>query len=213
MIHYAKKLDHLKEFIDNNLSNRFDSYSDENIKIRYGFTVDGIFHGIAYYYVPNEVKTILLNYFFKDPSDYDVVLMIINHQIIHPHTDSGTSATINIYLETGNAITRFYEKKNPDSVEYKITNQTDGSIYKFEDLSETFSFKAEPYDAWLLDVSKIHSVEMPPDDSNKIRIAYCISSKESFNHIYAKMSYQRSYNIWIITVFIVILLVLSIFFL
>ena len=52
--------------------------------------------------------------------------------------------------------------------------QSDGMIYDEEDLIETGSFMAEPYEAWLLDVTLPHSVK--PGKDFKERTAVAISS-------------------------------------
>lgn len=160
---------------------------EKNLRIQYGFEVDGVFQGVSYYNVTDEIKMPILNRFFGDHAhNYDLTLMLINSQVIPPHTDSGTVTVINIYIETGDAITTFYEKKGTPT-EYKLLNQTDGSMYHPNDLQQIFSFKARPFEAWLLNVSKIHSVTMPAPG---IRMAYCIMSTESFDTVLA--DYERS---------------------
>lgn len=159
---------------------------EKNLRIQYGFEVDGVFRGVSYYNVTDEIKIPLLKRFFGDDyHKYDVTLMIINNQIVPPHTDSGTVTVINIYIETGDAITTFYEKKGTPT-EYKLLNQTDGSIYHPDELKQIFSFTAKPFEAWLLDVSKIHSVTM---NNPGIRMAYSIMSTESFDTVRA--DYER----------------------
>jgi hypothetical protein len=92
--------------------------------------------------------------------DFHLTLMMINREI-PPHTDTQIITTINFYLETGgdNVKTIFFEPivDNPKTIQ--IHNQTDGHIYFKDDLKEVDSFTANPFDIWLLDVKKIHSVE------------------------------------------------------
>jgi hypothetical protein len=42
---------------------------------------------------------------------------------------------------------------------FQIKNQTNGFIYKNEQLKEVARFTAKPMEVWILDVKKIHSVE------------------------------------------------------
>jgi hypothetical protein len=134
-----------------------------------------------------DVKLPILKRFFGDHSNnYDLTLMVINHHVIPPHIDSGTLTVINIYIQKGDAITIFYEKMGIPT-EYKLLNQTDGGMYNPNELQKIFSFKAKPFEAWILDVSKIHSVTMHKPD---IQIAYCIMSTSSFNIVVS--DYEQS---------------------
>lgn len=162
---------------------------EKNLRIQYGFEIDGIFHGVTYYNITDEIKVPILKDFFGDRyHTYDITLMVINHHVIPPHTDSGTNTVINIYIDTGDAITTFYEKKKKGTLkEYKLPNQTDGSVYDPNDLQTIFSFKAHPFEAWLLNVSKIHSVTMPKPS---IRTAYSIMTQASFDTVLA--DYERA---------------------
>lgn len=73
-----------------------------------------------------------------------------------PHVDMDGGCKINFYLDTCNAHTVFYSSGNP-------VDQ-----YFFESCQEQSRFTARPYSAWLLDVSKIHSVEMPTPGLRKM---------------------------------------------
>jgi hypothetical protein len=62
----------------------------------------------------------------------------------------------------------------------KLDNQTDGYAYKFEDVDTIASFVAEDGDAYILDVTKLHSVH---SGSKKDRIAIALSTKLDFDSV------------------------------
>lgn len=71
-----------------------------------------------------------------------------------PHKDIGQMTTMNLYLETSDEVTYFWEPK-----ENAVALDVGGAFgYSPNDLILTSSFKAKPGDAYLLDISKIHSV-------------------------------------------------------
>jgi len=111
-------------------------------------------------------------------SDFHLTIMAINARI-PPHIDSDIICSINFYIETDNCKTVFYNIKSDSPDTYKIENQTNGCIYKEEDLEEVDSFIAKPYEIWLLDVSKVHSVE--PLGDFKFRKAITLGT---FNRTY-----------------------------
>lgn len=94
--------------------------------------------------------------------DFYLTVMSINRDI-PPHTDSDIDATINFYFETDNCETVFYEPIVNKLETVKIENQTNGCIYKKEQLKQIASFVAKPMEVWILDVTKIHSVETPKE--------------------------------------------------
>jgi hypothetical protein len=89
-------------------------------------------------------------------ADFDFSLMTINSRI-YPHVDRDYITTINFYIQTGgDYITSFYSDGDladiSDSVDYC------NGVYKESSLTEVGFFVAKDYEAWLLDVSKIHTV-------------------------------------------------------
>ncbi len=155
-------------------------YDNSNFKNRYGYQVNGEFKGIAYYSVPTDIKLNLLRYFFGDSIyQFDVALMIITNDNIQAHTDSNVKTVINIYIETGEAVTHFYKEKHTKTRLFKIEGQTDGNIYDMADIEEIYRFKAEKYDTWLLNVSMIHSVS----SAKSRRVAYCINTTLDYESV------------------------------
>lgn len=144
--------------------------------IEYGNILMEKFNGIKYFETrqSNYVWS-LIN--FYDRKYWTLSFMEVSGSIV-PHTDSGAKTVLNIYGQTNGGITRFYEPiKNEIDVK-KIKNQTNGNIFKKQQLKEINSFIAKDKEAWLLDVSKIHAVELDPE---KTRWAYCLSTQQPFS--------------------------------
>lgn len=84
-------------------------------------------------------------------------LMTITEDIV-PHTDNGMKTSINFYIKSNNGMTKFYEPTTPNFKFYREENQGDGCNYHPEDLKLINAFIAKDFDAYLLDVTKIHAV-------------------------------------------------------
>lgn len=146
------------EFIK--LKNKFNvgTYSKLGTKIQYGIDTPIGFAGIRYSYINLSNDQELLQIVpEKYRDDCTLSVMDLNYRI-PPHTDSGIEAIVNFYIKTDRCITQFYKFKTDNAKTMQIENQTDGFIYDVNDLDETNSFIAEDGDAYLLNVSKPHSV-------------------------------------------------------
>jgi hypothetical protein len=96
--------------------------------------------------------------------DKFIVLVMEITGPIGPHTDSGILTTVNIYVTTDDCTTTFYNIKPDIKIDtIQIPNQTNGRVFNVAQLSKYDSFVAQPDEAWLLDITKPHSVT-----SNKI---------------------------------------------
>ena len=150
------------------------------LNTRYGTNDNGIFEGISYYNLPDDIKSEILNSIIPDEHKhyFDVKLMIINKKEVPPHVDSGAMVAINFYLTTcGETITSFYKEIESSSInKTKIDNQTDGYMIDNKNLVNNFSFVAKKDEVWILDVKKPHSVKC--ELSNEIRIAFNILSRD-----------------------------------
>ena len=71
-----------------------------------------------------------------------------------PHKDIGVMTTMNLYMQTSGEVTYFWEPK----AGIEPLDVGGAFAYSVSDLILTGSFKAEPGDAYLLDISKVHSV-------------------------------------------------------
>lgn len=161
--------------LKNNLE--VNEYDVHDLLISFGVEVDGQFKGIKYSAVTMPIKDTILSMIPLEHRKYfDISVMQVNTGI-PPHTDSNISATINFYIKTDNCLTQFYSLKTDSPTTSKIENQTNGSIFGIIDLNKEDSFLAKPSEAWLLDVSKPHSV-IPGDQTPIDRIAICLQSRK-----------------------------------
>lgn len=126
----------------------------------YGNAVDGIKRGLSYFTVENyglgHLLSVIPERYRND--DFSLSLMSINANFVPPHTDSNILTSINFYLQTDRCLTRFYDPKVKELSTYQLENQTTGYIFRESELIEVGNFLADPGDAYLLDVSKPHSV-------------------------------------------------------
>jgi hypothetical protein len=112
--------------------------------------------------------------------DKFVVLVMELTGPIGSHTDSGILSTINIYVEPDNCITKFYDFPKDTEVDImQVKNQTNGKVFKTNQLVFHGSFVANKDEAWLLDVTKPHSVHSNKEESSPSvnRTAIAVQSK------------------------------------
>ena len=88
--------------------------------------------------------------------------------LVTPHIDGGKdTVALNYYLNVGGGDeTVFYKKKNDSVLPYPNTNS-----YNVNDLDELGRFSAKPFEAWLLDVKKIHGI-IKQDDQTRTMITF-----------------------------------------
>jgi hypothetical protein len=145
------------------------------IRTRFGVNTETGFSGITYFYVSKTIEDTIFNLFpWLPQSDFLPLLMSINRSEIPPHNDDGVKVSINCYLNTANAVTRFHKiKENTDPKFFKLPNQTNGSLYDPACLEQTGEFKADTGDVYILDVTCLHSVTCGELDT---RTAFVIQS-------------------------------------
>ena len=137
---------------------KFSDYESIANQIRYGRVRNDGFYGISYDIITVESNEKL---FEVIPERYRNSFALLSMEIncyIRPHTDSGILTTINFYVDSQNAITRFYNVKSSSPDISKFENQTNGEIFNPSDLEEIDSFSANNSEAFILDVTKPHSV-------------------------------------------------------
>jgi hypothetical protein len=161
------------------LKNNFniDHFVERDKIISFGLIVDEEFQGIEYKKVVSKHAFEIFN---TIPAEYrrlfDIQLMKINREI-PPHTDSKISCAINFFIKTKDCVTKFYNFGNSNPDQIQIENQTNGFIFNEKDLIwEGDSFTAKSGEAWVLDVTKPHSVH-PVDSGNPERIAITLATK------------------------------------
>ena len=157
-----------------------------NLLQRYGEDRGHGWQGISYYSADSTIKNKVLNILPNSYRDkFDVSLMIINLSEIPAHTDNNILVSVNFYVETADAITRFHKVKpgqKPKMI--KLDNQDDGAIFDADCLELVGEFKANKNEVWVLDVKNPHSVSC---STNRNRIAYCLQS--------SKVSYEQTLKI------------------
>jgi len=106
------------------------------------------------------------------------------------HLDTDATCRINFYMVTDNCITRFFLPK----VDYPFRKTINGKVvFSRSDLNEIDSFVAQPGEAWLLNVQKLHDVT-PPNGINfcQRRAITLFTTKFSFIEV-SEMLKQTGY--------------------
>lgn len=142
---------------------------------RFGKENAGEFLGISYFTVDRNIQNKLLNFLPEDiKSEFNVSLMVINTPEIPAHVDNEILVTINFYVQTAGAVTRFHRfKPSMKPTIEKLENQSDGAMYAPECLDTVGEFEAQTGEVWILDVKQPHSVSC---STTEPRIAYCLQS-------------------------------------
>ena len=126
------------------------------------------------YYVIKDVNYILSQHIRKicniDPT-YIIYAQITNKGLLGAHIDHGPIVNLNFYLQAAEDITHFY-KKNEKVTGYQYTGQKEANIFDYRELEHVGSFVANTNEAYLLNVSEIHSVEKVTDTKRSF-ISYC----------------------------------------
>jgi len=118
-----------------------------------------------------EFKNLHTKKFFSIPP-YKVSFTILNGKgLLAAHRDHGVSCSLNYYIQANvDDVTQFY---NGDSaIPFTYPGKETANMYIIKDLVETEKFSAGSNEAYLLNVSEIHSV-MKYNDLPRIFIAYC----------------------------------------
>lgn len=150
----------------------------------YGRIIDNEFYGLRQYHTDSNTSKKLLNIIpEKYRHLYHANVIIINSPLVNPHTDDRRKTAINFYIKTGNAVTSFYEPKDP----LALSSKRVARVFNESDLTLTTSFIAIPGDIYLLNTQCIHGVS---DVSGNMRIACSI---ESFS-----MSYEDTRDILVL---------------
>ena len=149
--------------------------NEKEIIIQFGKTVNDKFYGYTTYKVNEDTGNKLLELIPENYRDaFEPSLISINIEDVVPHIDNEIKSAINFYIDTAEGVTSFHKiKAGVYPMIEKLPNQTDGSLFREEDLDTVTSFKAEYGDIYILDIKHIHSVKCRP---NAIRTAYCLKS-------------------------------------
>jgi len=152
---------------------------NKNITIsEYTKKEDVVSYGNAISY--SNVTVPLTNVYSLVPERYRNKFVLLIMEIcgyIPPHTDSKILTTINVYIDPGNCVTTFYDFKPDSTIEsFRVKNQTNGCIFRKDQLNATDSFVANKDEVWLLDVTKPHGVEPLNQESSIKRVALALQT-------------------------------------
>lgn len=151
----------------------FQTEGESDIVVRFGKEVDGVFLGYTTYSVSSERALELLSYVPEEyRGGFEASLIEINVPDLPPHIDNAIKSAINFYVDTGDGWTIFYNKPDHDVFVEKLQNQTDGCVYREEDLIKAGGFCASRGDIYALDIKQIHGVI----GCKGLRRAYCLKS-------------------------------------
>ncbi len=164
-----------------------------DIYTQFGINTPNGFSGIAYHHISSDIQDQIFNTCPWAPrSAFNALLMVINRMHIPPHNDDGIKVSINLYIDTADAVTTFHRNKKSTAAGYmKLPNQTNGSIYNAEDLEPVAQFKAQSGEIYVLDVTSLHSVDC---GTSNIRTAYVIQSP-FFSYDQTMESYKKYYDL------------------
>jgi hypothetical protein len=109
---------------------------------------------------------------------------------VTPHTDSEIKTTINFYIEPGYYMTKFFDVKEGATIS-QIENQTNGFLFDKKDLIHKGTFIANAGEAWLLDVTQVHSVE--PYKEVTRRTAICLATDKHGYDAVAQMLFETGH--------------------
>lgn len=76
---------------------------------------------------------------------------------VQPHVDHGIRTVLNLYVTTGGAVTTFWKPK-PDRQPFCHPGKLTANRYLWSDILFTCYFKAQAGEAYLMDVTSVHSV-------------------------------------------------------
>ena len=168
------------------MTHNFSEQDDSELLYQFGKTIKDKWVGIRYYKANTDIEQKLKSLV---PEKYrhlfQVNYMVINSQYVPPHIDDKISTTVNFYVNTADAVTTFYRKKDVQLVSERLPEQTNGRLYNVDDLHVVSEFTAKPSEVYLLDVQQLHSVSCNKQEN---RTAYCLQS-------YIGISYEKCLEI------------------
>lgn len=97
--------------------------------------------------------------FCKIPPTYVIFSQITGIGSLEPHKDHGPQVSLNYYIEAGIDKTIFYQKKDEHLQGTYYPGKEEANIYESKDLLPITEFVSSSNESYLLNVSKIHSVQ------------------------------------------------------
>lgn len=145
---------------------------NSNIELHRPNNLNFVYKKIIDQYVYREIKN-------RIPNEYQIFLLDIFYCVVEspffvfPHVDKRSATVINYYHQPGNSITKFYEPIVSNPRKYSIKNNLIENSFDLEDIRIVDSFSANEHDCYILNVSKIHSVDLTGEiDRHFINISF-----------------------------------------
>jgi hypothetical protein len=107
-----------------------------------------------YYNLINPSKLFQLDVFARLQPDFFSWVELQSNDSMY-HKDQSSQVNLNVYLNPNGGVTEFFNLKEKD-LSYNYTKVS--KIFRKCDLIPVCSFKAEPYEAWLVNAQQIHKV-------------------------------------------------------
>lgn len=107
-----------------------------------------------------------------------------------PHRDHNVSCCINFYFESNEAVTVFHKEKENSSGPWKYPGKNSSNIFEFENVDYVTEFRARDGEAYLLNVSEIHSVTMPPPGIRRFITWQWAPADASFEDVLENLNYN-----------------------
>jgi hypothetical protein len=142
--------------------------------------------GIHYYSINDFEKLTSLHIkpFCKIPPQYVSFTEVTGQGLLNPHIDHTIKCCVNYYFEPNGSTTCFYRPKHFSTAQ-TYPGQTEANIYSIDEVEEVAQFTSLKNEAYLLNVSKIHSVYSPNSGTRKF-ISYSWTNY-SFEKIVANL--------------------------
>lgn len=183
------------------LKNKF-VFNDDSLVVEHDSLV--ISHGDVHYHtvdLPVELRDMMYSVIPKEFHKFFTVFYVRGNGVLFPHVDVPSKCTVLFYNNPGNFRTSFYELVNESAnvvysnvvysnVSYlsdeEQKNYVPKRVYKEEEVRKIGSYIAEPYDAYCLDGTTIHSVEKVDETTQSFRSALILDTMHfSFNQVLA----------------------------
>jgi hypothetical protein len=152
----------------------FEDYKITKNQNTYGNLSKSNNYPLSYDYVETNNVDIFFKVIPKKYQDKFNLLLMTATANLPAHTDSDILATINFYINTGEAKTVFYKIISSNPKTSKVAGQSNGNVFEIKDLEIYDSFMANNNEAYVLDITNPHSVE--DVKSSDIRIAFVLQT-------------------------------------
>ena len=152
MSKYFEKIDlDLSDLDLCSLNSNIELHRPNNLNFVYKKIIDQNLYQEIKSRIPNKYQNFLLDIFY---------CVVESPFFVFPHIDKRSTTVINYYHQPGNSITKFYEPIVSNPRKYSIKNNSIEYSFDLKDIQVVDSFSANAHDCYILNVSKIHSVDL-----------------------------------------------------